>query len=94
MCDDGEMWSEENCDYGLLAVLDVNGNNFDGSTQLPDAGEPATRYAPLDLSCEGESPCLDIVLDCLDGASCVTFTPPRVCACADESCGSDYALCH
>jgi hypothetical protein len=40
----------------------------------------------------GESPCLDVVLDCVDGDTCVTFAE-EPCQCTDETCNSDYALC-
>lgn len=92
MCEGGEMWTEENCDYSLLVMLDTNGNN-NASNYLPDPGEPATRYAGLQLSCDAESPCLDIVLDCVDGPDCVTFTSPSTCTCAEDSCNSPIVIC-
>jgi hypothetical protein len=92
MCASGAMWTEENCTYGLVVVLDQNGNNQGHANLVPDAGEPATRVADLTVSCGGESPCLDVVLDCVDGASCVSFAE-QACACSDETCPSDYALC-
>lgn len=92
MCEGGEMWTEENCDYSLLVMVDTNGNN-NASNYLPDPGEPATRHAGLELSCEGESPCLDIVLDCVDGSDCVTFTSTQTCTCSEESCNSPIVIC-
>lgn len=92
MCRGGVMWSEDNCDYSLAVMLDINGNNT-GSSFLPDAGEPATRVGDLRLSCLDSSPCLDIVLDCVDGASCVTFADDTSCACEANTCGSQYRLC-
>ena len=91
MCQGGEMWSEDNCSYGLVVVLDANGNNG-AHWFLPDEGEPSTRVPGLTVSCTGESPCLDVVLDCVDGDTCVTFAE-QACQCADETCNSDYALC-
>lgn len=92
MCEGSAMWSEENCDYGLVVILDQDSDQHSGNL-LPDVGEPATRYGPIVLSCDGESPCLDIRLDCLDGESCVQFTSPSECACSEDSCGSTYAIC-
>jgi hypothetical protein len=91
MCAGGEMWTEENCTYGLVVVLDGNGNNGP-HLFLPDEGEPAARVPELTVSCTGESPCLDVVLDCVDGDTCVSFAE-QTCTCADETCNSDFALC-
>ena len=91
MCAGAAMWSEENGTYGLVVVLDANGNNG-AHLFLPDEGEPATRVAGLDVSCHGESPCMDVVLDCVEGRSCVTFAD-EPCTTGDETCSSHYALC-
>lgn len=93
MCLGGAMWSEENCDYGLVAILDqADDQAWDNLAPAP--GEPATRIPHLALSCgDAAGPCLDVVLDCTDGASCVAFSSPATCACSEDSCPSDYALC-
>ena len=79
-CVGGEMWSEENCEYNLWAFLDQNGNG------TLDAGEPAGR-AVHELSCRATGPaCWPVVLDCLDGMSCASFTDPGACPCATPSC--------
>lgn len=93
MCADGaDMWSEDNCGYGLVVVLDQDGDQ-DGDKILPDPGEPATRVGDLWLSCAEEPPCLDVVLDCVDGESCARFTEPASCECAEPACPSIVALC-
>lgn len=96
MCGGGTaMWSEDNCEFNLVVLLDANGNNGvtgEGWQQVPDPGEPATRKV-IDLSCRGESPCLDVVLDCVDGASCVSYTDPGACKCAAKTCDSPSTIC-
>jgi hypothetical protein len=91
MCLGGAMWSEENCEYNLVAVLDGGGDN-DPYNVLPETGEPSHRQV-LAISCEDASPCLDVVLDCVDGPSCVQFSDPGACECAATSCNSDYTTC-
>jgi hypothetical protein len=93
MCQGGEMWSEENCEYNLVFILDMNGNNQQGSL-LPDPGEPSARFGDVVISCNSPSPCMnDVRLDCTDGASCVTFDATAQCSCAEESCDSDISTC-
>ena len=92
MCVGAAMWSEDNGTYGLVVVLDGNGNNGP-HLFLPDEGEPSTRVAGMTVSCTGESPCMDVVLDCVDGSTCVTFAD-EPCTSGDETCNSDFALCH
>ena len=91
MCDGGEMWSEENCEYNLIAILDLDKNNG-AEDWTPSKGE-ATGRQLIDLSCTGESPCVELVLDCVDGKGCVTFEPQDECACAPDSCNSPIATC-
>lgn len=91
MCTGGAMWSEDNCEYRLIAILDQNGNNEAGGNMIPDPGEPV-GVIPIELSCTGESPCVDLVLDCM-GASCAAFTDPGACTCATQGCGSDFVTC-
>ena len=91
MCTGGRMWSEENCEYQLIAILDLNGNNEAGTNMIPDPGELA-GVIPIELSCNGDSPCFDLVLDCV-GPNCTTFADPGGCSCAAQSCGSDFVTC-
>ena len=91
MCQGAAMWSEDNGSYGLVVVLDANGNNGP-HLLLPDEGEPSTRVPGLTVSCTGSSPCLDVVLDCVDGDTCATFAD-EPCQLADQTCNSDFALC-
>lgn len=87
MCEGGEMWSEENCEFWLYGFIDTNGNKG------PDVGEPA-GHAVLDISCHSDGPaCVSLVLDCKDGESCAAFTDPGACACRQPACGSPIATC-
>lgn len=92
MCEGGEMWSEENCEYNLIAILDQDGSNS-ASSFLADPGEPAHREV-IDLSCHTESPCFEFKLECLDGKECVKFDEEATCACADASCASPIVTCN
>jgi hypothetical protein len=91
MCDGGVMWSPDNGEYGLVAVIDGNNNNA-GQSFVPDVGEPATRYAPIRMACGAASPCLDIVLSCDKGLECIQFEDAP-CQREPSSCTSDYAVC-
>ena len=92
MCAGGSMWSEENCSYQLIAVIDTNGNQT-SSNMVPDAGELAGRIASLDVSCHAETECLDLVIDCA-GPDCVRFEDKTTaCACDPDSCNSEYVTC-
>lgn len=96
MCDGNAiMWSEENCAYNLIAILDENGNNGlpNRRQAVPDIGEAAAMIV-MDLSCHADGPtCVDMALSCTDGRSCVTFEAPEACDCAAESCDSQVAIC-
>jgi len=92
MCAGGRMWSEENCEYSLQVILDLNGNQGPLNL-LPDPGEPAHRVKGIWLSCAEASPCLDVVLDCDSGADCATFDDLSDCACDATSCDSEFGLC-
>lgn len=97
MCDgNAAMWSEENCEYNLVIVLDQNGDNgLTGSAfATPGVGEPAT-LVDFELSCHADGPlCLgEVELGCTDGAACITYEPPGDCACAAETCESESAIC-
>jgi hypothetical protein len=84
------MWSEDNCDFNLIAMIDVNGNNgpqLSSINMVPDKGEPA-KMLTIDISCRAQLPCLDLSLDCSEGQSCVSYTNPGACKCATQSCGT------
>ncbi len=88
MCANGEMWSEENCDYIVSVTLDLDADN------AIDPGEPTGR-ASIFLSCTGDAPCVELVLDCTDGPSCLAFEDPPVCGCSStgQSCNSPILAC-
>lgn len=87
MCEGGEMWSEENCEFNLFAWVDANNN------ELVDQGEPAGREI-VSLSCHDDgSQCYTIDLSCTEGARCVAFDEPAVCRCARGGCDSPIAIC-
>ena len=95
MCEgNAEMWSEENCEYNLVALLDADGDNGWGAARaVPDPGEPSA-VATFDLSCHAEGPtCVQLELGCTDGAACVLYESPGACECAEESCPSEAGLC-
>jgi hypothetical protein len=96
MCDGNEeMWSEENCEYNLIAILDQNGNNgHNGSAFVtPDVGE-AAALAVFNLSCHAAAgPCLQVELGCTSGASCISYEAPPACECAQPACDSNAAIC-
>ena len=89
MCSNGEMWSEENCEFVLHVTLDLDADN------TIDPGEPTGTTTALFLSCSAETPCLDITLDCTDGVACTAFADPPICGCAGngESCNSPIVAC-
>jgi hypothetical protein len=95
MCTGGEMWSEDNCEFNVIAILDTNGNNavngFD-TNFLPDPGEAAGRSL-VGVSCAGESPCIEVELGCKDGAACTAFADPGACKCTQPSCASPITTC-
>jgi len=96
MCDNGAMWSEDNGEYSLQVVLDLNGSNGGKDavpiSVLPEPGEPSRRMRNLWMSCSQEPLCLDVELRCMDGSPCGTFTDDD-CNADDASCGSDVSLC-
>jgi len=93
MCTGGAMYSEDNCSYNFFAFLDLN-DNADPNSFLPDPGEPAASILGVNVSCQGDSQCLNLVLDCEDGQNCVRFQDPAGgCECAPQTCGSDYVTC-
>lgn len=98
MCDgNAVMWSEENCGFNLIALLDTNGNNgLSGPAMFhPDVGEPTGLVPLFDLSCHADGPtCLGTLeLTCTDGGACLHTEPPGDCVCAEDSCDSEAAIC-
>ncbi len=90
------MWSEENCGFNLVAMLDENGSNDVDTVGEPgfhaDPGE-LVKMAPLTISCHAASPCLTLTLDCTSGETCTTYPAPAKCTCAADHCPSDSAIC-
>lgn len=96
MCDgNATMWSEENCEYNLVAFFDANANNGpEGPAEwIPDQGEATVRHS-FDLSCHSEgATCLDLELTCMDGETCLADKSPGACECKADSCESQAAIC-
>jgi hypothetical protein len=96
MCDgNAVMWSEENCEYNLIVLVDGNDNNGLTGDRVarPDPGEPAILL-PYEQSCHHEGPYrFELALDCLDGDACVTYAPEPACECAETACDSESAIC-
>jgi hypothetical protein len=97
MCDgNAVMWSEENCEYNLVAIVDKNDNNrLERGARLavPDPDEPA-RLQVFEQSCRHEGPYrFELTLDCLDGPACVRHDEPPACRCAETSCESESRIC-
>jgi hypothetical protein len=94
MChNDIAMYSEDDCAFNLIVMLDTNGNNSGTENYVPDVGEAANRQV-ISVSCFGDSQCLSVTLGCSDGLSCVAFTDPTdSCLCAAQTCNSDLRLC-
>lgn len=88
------MWSEENCGFNLVAILDETGDNDPNraASRTPAKGELAGMI-PLDISCHAPSPCVEIKAQCADGYSCLTYDPPATCACKMNGCASDDQIC-
>ena len=87
------MYSEDNCDFNLVIVLDTNGNNDgDSFNMIPDVGE-AAKMTTVQISCHTSSQCLDVTLDCTKGQSCVTYDSPGACKCAPTTCNSKGITC-
>jgi hypothetical protein len=91
MCEGGAMWSDTNCSYTVIAILDLNKDQSDQNA-LPDEGEPTGRAVDITFSCDGEAPCVDIVLDCIDGPDCATFSDAE-CSCDPAGCSSIASIC-
>jgi hypothetical protein len=92
------MYSEENCGFNLVVMLDENNDNDPARGEYaltPTKGE-LVKLTPLDVSCHGDSQCLQITADCTDGTKCTTFTPITMesCVCASNKCPSESVVCH
>jgi hypothetical protein len=95
------MFSEENGPFHVVAILDENDNNdLDAARTNEDAVTIATpdkgelvKMTTLDVSCHAASTCLDITLDCVDGATCTTFAPMTSCTKKTPSCKSADSFC-
>jgi hypothetical protein len=90
------MYSEENCGFNIVAMIDDDGGNDPdarGQTALIPRKGKLVKMVPVEVSCHKTSPCLEITADCLDGDACTTFEPTTQCACAASSCPSDDRLC-
>jgi hypothetical protein len=94
MChNDIAMYSEDDCAFNLILILDTNGNNSGTSNFIPDVGEATSRQV-VNVSCRGDSQCVTATLGCAGGQSCVAFQDPTdACKCASQSCNSDLILC-
>lgn len=96
LCEFGvAMWSEENCGFHVVAMIDGDGGNDpnNGPTALVPRKGTFVKMVPIDISCHAPSPCLEITADCVDGEACTTYSPPAACSCAPNSCPSDDSLC-
>jgi hypothetical protein len=96
LCEFGTaMWSEENCGFNIVAMIDDDGKNdpdLGPKAMIPRAGK-LVKMAPVEVSCHKTSPCLEITADCVEGEGCTTFKGLKECACAADSCPSDDAVC-
>jgi hypothetical protein len=92
------MYSEENCAFNLVVMLDENGDNDPDargeSALTPTKGE-LVKLMSLDVSCHGDSQCVAVTADCTGGVACTTFTPIAMssCICAADSCPSQSVIC-
>jgi hypothetical protein len=97
MCQMGTaMWSEENCGFNIVAMLDTTGSH-NPDTMGIDALAPEkgvlTKMIPIEISCHTQSKCIKFDLDCADGTACTSYTPPTTCACAADKCPSQDKIC-
>lgn len=95
MCDaNASMWSEENCEYNLIVILDRDSDTALGPNDLaPDVDDP-TAVEVFNLSCHAAGPtCFDLELSCMAGGDCVTYETPPACECAADACDSEAAIC-
>jgi hypothetical protein len=100
LCQNGTaMWSEENGLFNLVAILDENGAHDPQTAsdeyafQTPIKDEWSKMTTGIDVSCNKESSCVAVNLDCADGASCTTFTPITHVECKTPACPSDDSFC-
>lgn len=92
------MYSEENCGFNLVVMFDENGDNDPNKGELAlnaTKGE-LVKMTPLDVSCHGDSQCLQITADCTGGTACTTYKPISMnsCVCASDKCPSESVVCH
>jgi len=92
------MYSEEDCGFNLVVMLDENGNNdpdANGAAAMKATVGELVKMTPLNISCHTDSQCLSIVADCTEGSVCTTETPLEIsqCKCAADSCPSDSIIC-
>lgn len=99
LCEIGPaMYSEENCTFNLVVMLDETGKNnpdvYGASSVVVSKGE-LVKMTPLSISCHGDSQCLPITADCSTGLTCTTYTPISMssCICAADSCPSQSTIC-
>jgi hypothetical protein len=94
MCDGNAiMWSEENCEFNLIVMLDDDGPSSQSTPWLPEPGEPAA-LAVFELHCHaGAAACLEVELGCTDGSGCVAYDDPGDCECSPHACESESAIC-
>jgi hypothetical protein len=97
MCELGTaMYSEENCGFNLVVMLDEDGSNdpdANGATAMIAQKGELVKMTPIDISCHKPSPCMTIAADCADGDTCTTFTALKACKCAAQTCTSDDTIC-
>ena len=92
------MYSEENCGFNLIVMLDETGKNnpdlYGQAALMPAAGE-LVKMTQLDVSCHGDSQCLSVTADCTMGTACTTYAPITMasCTCAASSCPSQSIIC-
>ena len=91
------MYSEENCAFNLVVMLDENGDNnpTKGESALTPTKGELVKLVPLSVSCHGDSQCLSVNADCNGGTACTTFTPIAMssCVCAANACPSQSVSC-
>lgn len=96
MCDgNAVMWSEENCEYNLVVLVDGDGDNGLRGARgaVPDTGEPSAVQV-FEQSCHHDGAYqFELSLDCVDGDACVVYEEEPECACTEPACASEAAIC-
>lgn len=92
------MYSEENGGFNLVVMLDENKDNDPtrGESALTPTKGELVKLTPLDVSCHGDSQCLQITADCTGGTQCTTYAPISMnsVVCASDKCPSESVVCH